>query len=75
MKEKSQEFLEKREFLELQDQYNKIQHDRTMTELEYRRESDRLHHEREKERQRIKSAEIRKSQQRRSDIEFMKDRG
>jgi len=39
-------------------------HELRMKELEFLRESDRLHHERELERNRIKSAEIRKSQMR-----------
>lgn len=53
----SKEFQEKEALI-------KLQHDNTMEELKYRRESDRLHHEREMERQRIKSAEIRKMQMR-----------
>ena len=47
----------------------KLQHDNNMEELKYRRESDRLHHEREMERQRIKSAEIRKMQMRKQGLD------
>jgi hypothetical protein len=54
----SKEFDEKREIIELA-------HKLKMEELEFARESDRLHHEREMERQRIKTAEIRKAQMRR----------
>ena len=43
----------------------KIKHEFHMKELEYIRETERLKHEWDKERSRIKSAEIRKSQMRR----------
>lgn len=67
--ERSKEFQEKTQFLELQDAYDQKRHEREMKELEYKRESDRLHHERELERGRIKSAEIRKTLQRKEDLE------
>ena len=51
-----------KEILKLKEKFLKICHKIKMKELEYIRESDRLHHERELERGRIKSAEIRKSQ-------------
>lgn len=38
-------------------------HEMKMKELEFSRENDRLHHEREMERQRIKTAEIRKDRE------------
>jgi hypothetical protein len=44
--------------------FDKERHLMKMKELEFQRESDRLHHEREMERGRIKSAEIRKAQMR-----------
>ena len=44
--------------------FDKERHLMRMKELEFARESDRLHHEREMERGRIKSAEIRKAQMR-----------
>lgn len=45
-------------------EFEKQRHEMKMKELEYHRESDRLHHERDLERGRIKSAEIRKTQMR-----------
>lgn len=50
-------------------EFEKTKHEMRMKELEYMRENDRLHHERELERGRIKSAEIRKTQMRK----FQKD--
>ena len=47
--------------LKLQDEFNETQHQRKMKEFEYLRENDRLHHEREMERLRVKSAEINKT--------------
>ena len=58
----SQEFIEKKKLLELEKQNIELKHKLYMDELIYYRENDRLHHERELERGRIKSAEIRKSQ-------------
>jgi len=43
-----------------------LKHKYKMQELEYHRENDHIHHERELERGRIKSAEIRKAQERKS---------
>lgn len=60
----SKEFEERKELMELQKNYDLEKHNFKMKELEFSRESDRLHHEREMERQRIKSAEIRKMQMR-----------
>jgi len=45
-------------------------HKLRMKELEYMRETERLKHEWEKERQRIKSAEIRKSHERNANRKF-----
>lgn len=53
--------------MELQEASDVKKHERTMSELEFRRASDLLHHTRELERGRIKSAEIRKMQQRKAD--------
>lgn len=61
--ENSQEFLERKRLIELQEESDVRKHQRNMEEAEYRRESDLLHHERELERQRIKTAEIKKLQQ------------
>ena len=44
-----------------------------MKELEYSRESSRMFHERELERIRIKSAEIRKSQERKIQEQYARD--
>lgn len=60
VKNPSKEFQEK-------EALSKLNHECRMEELQYQRESDRLHHEREMERQRIKSAEIRKMQMRKQD--------
>jgi len=60
--ESSQYFIEKKELLELEMKMAELKHKMKMEDFAYCRESDRLHHERELERGRIKSAEIRKSQ-------------
>ena len=52
---------EKKEYLKHAFDFEKKKHDLKMKEFEYLRESDKLHHERELERGRIKSAEIRKT--------------
>ena len=67
-KEESQEFSERKTLMKLQSKYDDNKHNLVMKELAYRRESDRLHHEREMERQRIKTAEIRKAHQRKLDF-------
>lgn len=59
--ESSREFKERTQLIEKDGQLSKIKHEQTMKELEYRRESDRLHHERELERGRIFRAEERKT--------------
>lgn len=64
-KNPSKEFQERKALMELQRSYDLEKHEWRMQELEFTRESDRLHHEREMTRQRIKSAEIRKAQMRR----------
>lgn len=63
------EFDLKKELIKLQEETEEIKHGFKVKELEMQRENDRLHHERELERGRIKSAEIRKSQMRK----FTKD--
>lgn len=57
----SQEFLERKELTDLDLKISKKKHEMKMEELKFARESDRLHHERELERGRIKSAEIRRT--------------
>jgi len=63
-KKQSDEYLERKELIELQSQRDIDKHARKMKELEYIRETDKLHHERDMERNRVKSAEIRKMQER-----------
>jgi len=60
-KERSDEFKEKEMLVKMNLDFIEKQHVFKMQELEYQRESDRRHHERELERGRIKSAEIRKT--------------
>jgi len=57
----SQDFLERKRFLELEEKLEEVKHRMKMDELEFARESNRLFHERELERGRIKTAEIRKA--------------
>lgn len=66
----SSEFNERQKLIKLQMECDKAKHLLKMKELEYQRENDKIHHEREMERNRIKSAEIRKMQERRSAREF-----
>jgi len=63
-KKRSEEFEEKKLLFELQDELDEKRHERWMKGLKYQRESEQIHHENEMERQRIKSAEIRKNQER-----------
>ncbi|HUS51315.1 MAG TPA: hypothetical protein VMZ91_14195 [Candidatus Paceibacterota bacterium] len=57
----SKNFLEEKELIKLQTQLEKYKHEIVMKELEFRRESDVLHHEKELERNRLKSAEIKRT--------------
>lgn len=61
---KKEEFELKKKLIELQKKANLENHKLKMIELEYLRESNRLYHEREMTRNRIKTAEIRKQQER-----------
>ena len=60
----SQEFLERKKLHDLDLELSQKKHKMKMVEFEYLRESNRLMHERELERGRIKTAEIRRSQER-----------
>lgn len=60
----SKEFAERKDLIELQHQRDTEKHQMRMQELEFIRESDKIRHDQEMERQRIKSAEIRKMQER-----------
>jgi len=61
---KSNLIKEKEDLTKLQMKGDKERHKMKMLELEYQRESEKIHHDHEMERQRIKSAEIRKMQER-----------
>ena len=69
---KKKEFEYQKKLIELELVKSKEKHIMHMKELEYVRESDKIHHDRELERGRIKSAEIRKSMDRKQNIEWMK---
>ena len=63
MKE-SQEFKERKEILKIEKAQLLLGHELKAKRLEYERENSRRFHEQSLERERIKSAEIRKSQER-----------
>ena len=71
----SQEFEERKKLIELQKEADKEKHLFKMEECEYQRESDKIHHENEMARQRIKSAEIKKMQERKEYLQLSKDQG
>lgn len=60
MAKESREFAERSKLIELQEKADKQKHEWKMEEIEYQRESNRLFHERELERGRIRRAEERK---------------
>ena len=60
----SNEFKERKELIKLQREADLERHKFKMEELEYQRLSEKIHHDHEQERGRIKSAEIRKMQER-----------
>ena len=65
MSKKPQTEIDQRKvIMDLQAKFDLEKHDRTMVELNFRRDSETIHHDHEMERQRIKSAEIRKTQMR-----------
>jgi len=57
---RSKEFEERSLLIKLQDIADKKKHERKMIQLEYIRENNKIEHDMKTERQRIKSAEIRK---------------
>jgi len=57
----SRRFIEEKELIKLQTQLENYKHQLVMEEMEFRRKSDEIHHKRELERGRIKSAEIKKT--------------
>jgi hypothetical protein len=58
---------------ELKHEHKEIEHKNIMEELAYKRESEKISHEHEQERQRIKSAEIRKMQERKEAARYARD--
>lgn len=60
----SQEFKERKEILKMEKAHTLLRHDLKAKRLEFERENARLFHEQALTRERIKSAEIRKSQER-----------
>lgn len=64
----SQEFTERAKLVELDRQLSQEKHQMRMEELTFIRETEYKKHEWELERGRIKSAEIRKSQERKKDM-------
>jgi len=67
-----EEFEMEKEILRQKLDYEKERHSLRIKELEFQRETNRLRHEQELERGRIKSAEIRKSQLRMGNKEAFK---
>jgi hypothetical protein len=65
-----EEFKERKALLVLQNKFDKEKHENWMEALKYQRESALINHGHEMERQRIKSAEIRKMQERKSNRHF-----
>jgi len=64
-------FKERTQLIELQHKRDVKKHANKMLELEYMRENENLKHNQEMERQRIKSAEIRKMQERKEVLQGM----
>jgi len=67
----SSEFLERKKLIEMQEVIDKERHKLKMEELSFLRENEAMNHSHTLERNRIKSAEIRKADQRRADRMFM----
>lgn len=70
MAKNSKEFEEKAKIQEIQRKNDLTRHENSMKELVYRRESEEIFHEHGMTRQRIKSAEIRKQQERKEFAEM-----
>jgi hypothetical protein len=62
--------VSKKEILELAIQFDRERHEMKLKELSYIRETERFKHANEMERQRIKSAEIRKDREYRENKKF-----
>ncbi len=63
VKNPSKEFQEKKELVEMNKEAEKEKHKLKMEELAFIRETERLKHEWDMEKQRIKSAEIRRNKE------------
>ena len=61
---------EKKEFLKLESKYQERHHKMKMEQLNYQRETSILQHDQEMERQRIKTAEIRKAFERKQASQY-----
>ncbi len=59
--EESQEFKEKKLLLNIENKNDETKHKMKMEELEYLRATNKIHHELDMERQRIRSAEIQRT--------------
>ncbi len=70
IKKRSNEFEEKKSIQEIQAKNDVARHKMTMKELSYRRESDKIRHDQELTRQRIKTAEIKRTQERKANRDF-----
>jgi len=58
------DYDKKKDLIKQEREKNDEKHKMTMIELNFRRESELIHHNQEMERQRVRSAEIRKTQER-----------
>ena len=64
VKKPKTEIEQRKEIMDLQSKFDLEKHERMMVELQFRRDTELIHHDHEMERGRIKSAEIRKMQMR-----------
>ena len=74
MVKKSEDFNERKELIDLKNKSNREKHKMKMEELKFIRETNEKIHQNEMERQRIKSAEIRKNHERREMRDIYKKR-
>jgi len=70
MAKESDEFKERKALIELQHKYDVEKHQMWMEGLKFQRETAKITHDDEMTRQRIKSAEIRRTQERRANRHF-----
>ena len=67
---KNEDFEERKKIIDFQREADLERHNFKMEELRFMRESDAIRHDQDSERQRIKSAEIRKMQMRKNEGGF-----